>query len=50
MIKLQNELFLSSLVGKMSPVVEDALMVFVRLTEGWYMRDVGRTKSGDPGT
>jgi hypothetical protein len=32
-----------------SPVIEVILMVFVRLTEGWYMRDVDRTKSGDPG-
>jgi hypothetical protein len=49
MTELQNEIFLSSLVGKVSPVIEDILMVLVRLTEGWYMRDVDRTKSGDPG-
>jgi len=48
MTELQNEIFLSSLVGKVSPVIEDILMVLVRLTEGWYMRDVDRTKSGDP--
>jgi hypothetical protein len=32
-----------------SPAIEDLLMVLVRLTETWYMRDGDRTESSDPG-